>query len=632
MRRPPLQSTLPRGDAATPAPLFADPGLLATAIAQATDDVVFAKDVDSRYQFANPAMLAVVGRTAEEVLGRTDLEFMADPVLARRLIENDRIVMATGRPLEAEEPTLMPDGGTRWWWSRKLPLRDAAGRTVGVLGIARDITERRQAEATMEADHLKLEMGIKAAGLVMADIDYRTDSNLISAGLARLLELGDGEMTVPRQAIFDRVHPEDRERYVKAIAEVLQPTGSGHLAIDVRALLPSGLVRWLHIRLQIVFAAVEGRLQPVRGICAARDVTAEMVAERKLRTAQRLTESVIEGAGALVWAKDLRGRYILSNEAWRAQHGVDRDASIGITDEQLFGRETAAMLRASDAQVMQRGEHVVVQEKLTVRGRQMSFRTSKFPLFDEGGRIYAVCGVSTDITDVVEADRRKDAFIATLAHELRNPLAPIRNGLEIMRRLDDLPPVARRTRDMMERQLVHLVRLVDDLLDVSRISRDRMELRQERLTLEQVVAHALESSQTGVDAGGHALEVRLPPGPVPLVGDLTRLAQVVSNLVNNAAKYTPPGGHILLKGEVEAGKVLLQVTDNGAGISADMLTQVFDLFAQAEDTRHSAQGGLGIGLWLVRKLVELHDGSVHAHSDGPGLGSTFSVRLPLPRD
>ena len=632
MRRPPLQPTLPRGDAATPAPLFADPGLLATAIAQATDDVVFAKDVDSRYQFANPAMLAVVGRTAEEVLGRTDLEFMADPVLARRLIENDRIVMATGRPLEAEEPTLMPDGGTRWWWSRKLPLRDAAGRTVGVLGIARDITERRQAEATMEADHLKLEMGIKAAGLVMADIDYRTDSNLISAGLARLLELGDGEMTVPRQAIFDRVHPEDRERYVKAIAEVLQPTGSGHLAIDVRALLPSGLVRWLHIRLQIVFAAVEGRLQPVRGICAARDVTAEMVAERKLRTAQRLTESVIEGAGALVWAKDLRGRYILSNEAWRAQHGVDRDASIGITDEQLFGRETAAMLRASDAQVMQRGEHVVVQEKLTVRGRQMSFRTSKFPLFDEGGRIYAVCGVSTDITDVVEADRRKDAFIATLAHELRNPLAPIRNGLEIMRRLDDLPPVARRTRDMMERQLVHLVRLVDDLLDVSRISRDRMELRQERLTLEQVVAHALESSQTGVDAGGHALEVRLPPEPVPLMGDLTRLAQVVSNLVNNAAKYTPPGGHILLKGEVEAGKVLLQVTDNGAGISADMLTQVFDLFAQAEDTRHSAQGGLGIGLWLVKKLVELHDGAVHAHSDGPGRGSTFSVRLPLPRD
>jgi len=631
VKRPPLASPPIRGSNATPS-LFADPGLLATAIAQATDDVVFAKDVDSRYQFANPALLAVVGRSAEQVLGHTDADFMADQTLARRLMENDRIVMATGEPLEAEEPLLMQGGVTRWWWSRKLPLRDGAGRMVGVLGIARDITERRQAEATMEADRLKLEMGIKAAGLVMADIDYRRDSNHISAGLARLLELGDGEMTVPRQAIFDRVHPEDRERYLKAIAEVLQPGGNGHLAIDVRALLPSGLVRWLHIRLQILFAAIDGQLKPVRGICAARDVTAEMVAERKLRTAQRLTESVIEGAGALVWAKDLRGRYILSNEAWRAQHGVDRDDSIGITDEQLFGRQAAAALRASDAQVIERGEHVVVQEKVMVRGRQVNLRTSKFPLFDEGGRIYAVCGVSTDITDVVDADRRKDAFIATLAHELRNPLSPIRNGLEIMRRLPDLPPVARRTRDMMERQLVHLVRLVDDLLDVSRINRDRLELRLSRLTLDQVVAHALESSQAGVDAAGHTLDVRLPPSPVPLVGDLTRLAQVVSNLVNNAAKYTPAGGRIELRGEVQDGRVLLRVSDNGAGIGADMLPRVFDLFAQAEDTRHSAQGGLGIGLWLVKKLVELHDGTVEAHSDGPGRGSTFSVRLPLPRD
>ena len=135
-----------------------------------------------------------------------------------------------------------------------------------------------------------------------------------------------------------------------------------------------------------------------------------------------------------------------------------------------------------------------------------------------------------------------------------------------------------------------------------------------------------------MDAAGHTLELRLPPEPVPLVGDLTRLAQVVSNLVNNAAKYTPPGGHIVLSGQVESGHVLLRVIDNGAGITAEMLPQVFDLFAQAEDTRHSAQGGLGIGLWLVKKLVELHDGAVHAHSDGPGRGSTFSVRLPLPRD
>ncbi|KQT09359.1 PAS domain-containing protein [Ramlibacter sp. Leaf400] len=610
--------------------LFADAGLMATAIAQASDDAIFAKDLDCRYQFANPATLAALGRTADQVMGRTDAEFLDDPALARRLMRNDRTVIATGQVVESEQALPQPDGSTRHWWSRKMPLRDAAGQVVGVLGISRDITERRRAEARIEADHLKLEMGIKAAGLVMAEIDYRTNLNHISAELARLLELGESEMTVPRQAIFDRIHPEDRERYLKAIGEVLQPTSSGHLAIDVRALLPSGTVRWMHIRLQIVFENVDGKLQPVRGICAARDVTAAMVAERQLRNAQRLTESVIEGAGALVCAKDLKGRYILSNESWRVQHGIDREGSIGVTDTQLFGAETAATLRANDALVLERGSHVVVQEKLLVGGRHITYRSSKFPLYDESGRIYAVCGVSTDITDVVEADRRKDAFIATLAHELRNPLAPIRNGLEILRRLEDMPPAARRTRDMMERQLVHLVRLVDDLLDVSRISRDKLDLRLEPITLDQVVAHALEASQPGVDAAGHSLEVRMPAGPVPLRGDLTRLAQVISNLVNNAAKYTPRGGRIVLAGRVEDGHLLLEVTDNGSGISAGMLPQVFDLFAQGEDTMSNAQGGLGIGLWLVKKLVEMHHGSVQASSDGPGRGSTFSVRLPLP--
>ena len=619
-------------DSGASAHLFADPRLLATAIAQASEDVIFVKDLQGRYQFANPATLAAVGRTAEEVLGRTDAEFMADPEFARRAMRNDRIVIETGQRVEAEDPATLPDGSIRYWWTRKLPLRDAAGRMIGVLGIARDVTQRQLAAARAEAARLKLEMGIKAAGLVMAEIDYLTNLNHISAELARLLELGDGEMTVPRQVIFDRIHPDDRERYLQGIAEVLQPTGSGHLAIDVRALLPSGTVRWLHIRLQIVFASVNGRVQPVRGICAARDVTAEMVAERKLRNAQRMTESVIEGTGALVYAKDLKGRYILSNEAWRAQHGIDREESVGVTDARLFGPEGAAAVRANDELVLERGEHLVVQEKLTVRGRQVSYRTSKFPLYDEAGKIYAVCGVSTDITDVVEADRRKDAFIATLAHELRNPLAPIRNGLEILRRLEDLPPVARRTRDMMERQLLHLVRLVDDLLDVSRITRDRLDLRPERLTLEQVVAHALEASQPAVEAAGHTLDIRMPAHPVVLHGDLTRLAQVLSNLLNNSSKYTPPGGHIVLSGRTEDGQLVLQVQDDGAGIPAEVLPQVFDLFAQAEGTRSHAQGGLGIGLWLVKKLVEMHDGSVQAHSDGPGRGSTFTVRLPLLRE
>ncbi|RYY82369.1 MAG: PAS domain S-box protein, partial [Comamonadaceae bacterium] len=497
----------------------------------------------------------------------------------------------------------LPDGSLRHFLTRKMPLRDAQGRVTGLVGIARDITARKRAEAQRDATYLKLQMGIQAAGLVLAEIDYRNNQNHISAELAQLLELGPGEMTVPRQAIFDRIHPEDRERYLQGIARTIDPVGNGHLAIDVRALLPSGGVRWLHIRLQVTFAMIDGRMQPDRGICAARDVTAAMVADGKLRAARRFTESVIEGAGALVYAKDLEGRYILSNQAWRQLHGVAPEAAQDARDEDLFGAGTAEVVRRNDATVAATGQPLHTLEKVVVQGRQVTFRTSKFPLYDEAGRIHAVCGVSTDITDVVEADRHKDEFIATLAHELRNPLAPIRTGLEILRRVGDLPPAAARTRDLMERQLRHMVRLVDDLLDVSRVSRGRLELRLEPLTLAQVVEHAMESSQPALEAAGHALSLELPAQPVPLHGDLTRLAQVASNLVNNAVKYTPRGGAIGVWAGVEDGQAVLRVRDNGAGIAPAMLPRVFDLFVQAEGSTLAGQAGLGIGLWLVRQLV-----------------------------
>ncbi len=608
--------------------LFQDAGLLARAIADASDDVIFAKDLQGRYQFANPATLAVVGCSLDEVLGRTDAEFMPDAEAARRLMRNDQAVIASGQAAELEEAVTSLDGTVRHWLSRKMPLRDEGGRVIGVLGIARDISNRKAAEEEREADRLKLQMGIQAAGLVIADIDYRTNQNHISGELAVLLELGDGPMTVPRQAIFDRIHPDDRDRYLEGIARTVDPDGNGHLAIDVRALLPSGTVRWLHIRLQVTFSPLDGRMQADRGICAARDVTAEMVADRKLRAAQRLTESVIEGAGALVYAKDLQGRYILSNQAWRSLHEMSPQQAHGVIDEQIFGAEMASLMRVSDTRVAHTGQPLLTHERVTLRGRDVNFRTSKFPLYDESGTLYAVCGVSTDITDVVDADRRKDEFIATLAHELRNPLAPIRNGLEILRRAGDLPPAAARTRDMMERQLKHMVRLVDDLLDVSRISRGRLELRLEPLTLERVVEHALEASQPAIEAARHTLEVQMPQQPLRVQGDLTRLAQVVSNLVNNASKYTPAGGRICIVASASAGEAIVQVADNGMGIRGDMLPHVFDLFAQGDHAKPGAQSGLGIGLWLVKRLVELHHGRIDATSAGLGQGCTFTVRLP----
>jgi CheY-like chemotaxis protein len=215
-----------------------------------------------------------------------------------------------------------------------------------------------------------------------------------------------------------------------------------------------------------------------------------------------------------------------------------------------------------------------------------------------------------------------------LAHELRNPLAPIRTGLDLLRSgVEGAKAV--KLRDTMARQVDHLVRLVDDLLEVSRFSRGLIELRKERIDLAQVVNEAIAASQDLIAAHGHVLSVSLAPEPLPLDADPTRLAQVVTNLLNNAVKFTSPGGRIEVSARPQDGEAVLSVRDNGAGIPADKLTSVFDLFTQLDSARDRSNGGLGIGLAMVRGLVDMHGGRVDAHSKGLGQGSEFTVRLPL---
>ncbi|PCC69386.1 hybrid sensor histidine kinase/response regulator [Nannocystis exedens] len=232
-----------------------------------------------------------------------------------------------------------------------------------------------------------------------------------------------------------------------------------------------------------------------------------------------------------------------------------------------------------------------------------------------------------------EADRQKDEFLAMLAHELRNPLAPIHSAVELMgvKEIDD--PEIRWCRDVIERQTEQLHRLVDDLLDVSRITQGKIKLQSAPLEVAAVISRALETTRPLIDARRHQIAVRTPEEPIWIEGDRTRLTQVVGNLLNNAAKYTPEGGQIRLTVELAAAdaQVLIRVADSGTGISGEMLPKVFELFTQVDRTMHQAQGGLGIGLALVRRLVELHGGSVAAHSDGPGKGSEFTVKLPLLR-
>ncbi len=245
-------------------------------------------------------------------------------------------------------------------------------------------------------------------------------------------------------------------------------------------------------------------------------------------------------------------------------------------------------------------------------------------------------GVTLDVSEqklaeinMREADLHKDQFLATLAHELRNPLAPLRNGLQILRIGSGDQAVIGRAREMMERQVDIMVRLVDDLLDVARISGGKIELRRHVESLQTVVARAVETAMPAIEAHRHSLTVKAPAEPIMVDVDSARFIQVLTNLIGNAAKYTPPGGHLTVEAMIDGSEAVTSVTDNGVGIPYAALDRVFDMFSQVGSTRSMAQGGLGIGLYLAKRIVELHDGRLLAHSDGTGKGSTFSVRVPL---
>ena len=228
-----------------------------------------------------------------------------------------------------------------------------------------------------------------------------------------------------------------------------------------------------------------------------------------------------------------------------------------------------------------------------------------------------------------EAGRRKDEFLATLAHELRNPLAPLQGGVFLMKHAANDPVKLERTRSMMERQITQLVRLVDDLLDASRISRGMIELRLQRTSIGDVLRDAVESARPLIDAQQHKLTLEVPEETIPLEADVVRLVQVFTNLLNNAAKYTPKGGRITLAAKRERERVVVRVSDDGIGIPQDMLSEIFEMFTQVDQSLERSRGGLGIGLSLVRRLVLMHGGSIEAHSGGAGAGSEFVVQLPV---
>jgi PAS domain S-box-containing protein len=430
----------------------------------------------------------------------------------------------------------------------------------------------------------------------------------------------------------EHVHPDDLERVRR---EWAGSVASGRVfEHEMRIRDAGGDYCWMTVRAAPVRDA-EGNTREWIGTLT--DIADRKRSEEVLRHNEAEFRAMANAAPAMTWLTDPDHRTTF----------VSRSLSelTGLTTERCVDYGWTSMVHPDD--VGRIGARIrachVARERFTceyrLRDRHGNYHwvlDSGVPRFSDDGDFLGFVGNVLEIDDrkraeeaLKEADRRKDEFLATLAHELRNPLAPLRNGLQLLKRTPGESVTAAAAREMMERQLKHMVRLVDDLLDLSRISAGKVVLKWEHVELRQVVEAALEAAHPYVDAAGHELIVHEPPQPLWVHADSARLSQVISNLVNNAAKYTPDRGTIRVQVCAEHGCAVVRVSDTGVGIEPDMLSRVFEIFTQVGKGFDRAQGGLGIGLALSKQLVELHGGSLEARSQGLGSGSTFTMRLPF---
>jgi PAS domain S-box-containing protein len=371
----------------------------------------------------------------------------------------------------------------------------------------------------------------------------------------------------------------------------------------------------------------------VGAVLIFRDVTERNRAEET----RAVLAAIVESSEDAIVSKSLDGTIRSWNSGAERLFGYTRDEAVGksitlIVPPELLDEELTILQR------LERGERIDTLEtvRVTKQNRRVEVSLTISPVRDSAGRVIGASKIARDNTErkraeeaLREADRRKDEFLALLAHELRNPLAPLRNGLEVMRLAAGDSSAVTQAREMMVRQVGHMVRLIDDLLDISRINRSKMELRRSRVLLADVINSAVETARPLIDAADHRLEISLPPEPVVLDADLTRLAQVFGNLLSNSSRYTERGGHIWLDARRRGDVVSVSVRDTGIGIPAESLPRIFDMFSQVDRSIERSTGGLGIGLALVKGLVEMHGGTVTVASAGPRMGTTFTVELPV---
>jgi PAS domain S-box-containing protein len=628
-----------------------------------------------------PALTAAARRAAWESAAGALLVGLLGVVLAalaaRRIREPILRLEAAARQLERDE---MPD-----WPETGLAEADAVGSALRRAGMqaALELTERQQAldelRRAEEAQRLLVRLHDATRGLhdpaqVQWEIVHivgrhfgasrcaygEIDPALRSLSFAR--EYVDGVDSVAgRHAPGEFGMPviqELRQGRTLAIADIehdprTAAVSAVYLAAQVRALLCVPLLKQGRLAALLVLHQATPRawsadevtlLEQVSERCWYAVETAR--AEAALRESRDVLSLAMRSGRMGAWSRDLVSERVWWSRELEEIFGLPPGAFGARTDaflELVHPEDEPRLTRAVADALAGREDYAVEFRFRHASGEWRWMEGRGRAVYADDGRPEMLYGLGIDISarkqtedelrrlnvELSEADRRKDEFLATLAHELRNPLAPITNALEILRLKDPGDPDMRWTRDVIDRQVRQMTRLVDDLLDVARITRARIDLRRERVALAAVVHGAVEAARPSIEASGHELRVQLPDAPIWLDADPTRLTQVLLNLLNNAAKYTPRGGRIDVEAAVEGGQALVRVRDTGIGIASEHVGNLFEMFSQIVPALERSQGGLGIGLALARGLVELHGGSVQARSDGPGQGSEFTVRLPL---
>ncbi|NVZ11137.1 PAS domain S-box protein [Allochromatium humboldtianum] len=545
-----------------------------------------------------------------------------------------RQVLASGRPVRQ---TLALDEAAR---THRLdliltPMLGAAGETTGVFVCALDLTETLCVEQALRESETQFRLMFDLATVGMAVIDPSTRRVLrVNQRLCRILGYEAGELL--GMSFQDLTHPEDRWHDRRRFRRAALRLDTDYFT-EKRYVRKDGTVVWALVNATFIRDA---HGDPVRSVAAIIDITDRREAETRARDLAAVVESSSDFIG--IAGLDRRGLYI--NPAGRSLVGLDAEQDITeIRIEDFFMPEDLEQLRQSILPVVEsagrwsgefRFRHFVTGEPIDVfyDALRIDDPNTRRPLH------YAT--VTRDIRTekaaeqaLREADRRKDEFLAVLGHELRNPMAPIRHAVEILRALGvDGDPRIRWAIEVLDRQTAHMGRLLDDLLDVSRIVQGRIELEPVELRVRELLQQAADGARALMEEHRHRFVCRLPAPGWRVLGDPVRLSQILLNILVNAANYTPPGGEIRIDSRIEGDSVLIQVRDNGQGMTAEQLDSLFGLFTRGPHASDADNGGLGLGLAIARRLAELHGGRLEARSDGLGRGTELCLRLPVLTD